>query len=45
MNALIKNMSVEVLKFNQNDFDKLRQAAEGKYHELVQGSNSGNCAN
>ena len=34
MNALIKNLSAEILKFNQDDFEKLRQAAEGKYNEL-----------
>ena len=34
MNALIKNLSAEILKFNQEDFEKLRQAAEGKYNEL-----------
>ena len=36
MNALIKNMSAELLKFNQEDFEKLRQAAIGKYNELIQ---------
>ena len=35
MNALIKNMSAEILKFNQDDFDRLRQAAMGKYNDLV----------
>ncbi|MDP3706149.1 MAG: hypothetical protein Q8R24_09610 [Legionellaceae bacterium] len=35
MNALIKNLSVEVLKCNQNDFEQLRQAAQSKYNELV----------
>ena len=35
MNALIKNLSVEVLKFNQNDFEQLRQAAMAKYNELT----------
>ena len=36
MNALIKNMSSEMLKFNQEDFEKLRQAAVVKYNELIQ---------
>lgn len=36
MNALIKNMSAEMLKFNQDDFEKLRQAAVNKYNELKQ---------
>lgn len=35
MNALIKNMSVEMFKFNQEDFEHLRQAALEKYNELV----------
>ena len=35
MNALIKNMSAEMLKFNQDDFEQLRQAAVLKYSELV----------
>ncbi|WP_207385849.1 hypothetical protein [Legionella bozemanae] len=34
MNALIKNMSVELLKLNREDFDKLQQAALMKYKEL-----------
>ncbi|KTD47807.1 hypothetical protein [Legionella quateirensis] len=34
MNALIKNMSVELLKFNQEDFEQLQQAAVGKFNEL-----------
>lgn len=34
MNALIKNMSVELLKFNQEDFEHLQQAAVGKFNEL-----------
>lgn len=34
MNALIKNLSVEILKFNQDDFEQLRQAAMAKYNEL-----------
>lgn len=36
MNALIKNMSAEILKFNQDDFEKLRQAAVGKYNTLIE---------
>lgn len=35
MNALIKNISVEVLKFKQEDFEKLREAVVNKYQELV----------
>lgn len=35
MNALVKNMSAEILKFNQEDFEQLREAAIGKYHELL----------
>jgi hypothetical protein len=35
MNALVKNMSSEILKFSQDDFEQLRQAAVVKYHELV----------
>jgi hypothetical protein len=35
MNALIKNLSAEILKFDQNDFEQLRKACEGKYNELV----------
>jgi metal-responsive CopG/Arc/MetJ family transcriptional regulator len=34
MNALIKNISVELLKFNIEDFEKLQQAAAVKYSEL-----------
>jgi len=34
MNALIKNLSVEILKFDQNDFEQLRQATLAKYNEL-----------
>src|SRR3990167_6700622 len=30
MNALIKNLSAEMLKFNQEDFEKLRQAEIGR---------------
>jgi len=35
MNALIKNMSAEILKFNQEDFEQLRQATLVKYNELM----------
>ena len=35
MNALIKNMSIEVLKLEREDFDKLQQAAAIKYNELA----------
>ncbi|MDP3704445.1 MAG: hypothetical protein Q8R24_00870 [Legionellaceae bacterium] len=35
MNALIKNMSVELLKCNQDDFEMLRQASIKKYNELL----------
>ena len=38
MNALIKNLSDEVLKFEQDDFEKLRQAALVKYNQLVNAS-------
>lgn len=38
MNALIKNMSAEILKFNQEDFEQLRQATLVKYSELVKAS-------
>jgi hypothetical protein len=34
MNALIKNMSVEILKLNREDFEKLQQAAAIKYSDL-----------
>ena len=34
MNALVKNLSAEMLKFNQDDFDRLKQASEMKYDEL-----------
>lgn len=39
MNALIKNMSAEILKFDQTDFDKLRDAAVIKYGELATNNN------
>ena len=35
MNALIKNISVKLLQFNQEDFEQLRLATLGKYNELV----------
>lgn len=35
MNALIKNMSSEILKFSQDDFEQLRHAATAKYKELA----------
>ena len=35
MNALIKNISAEMLKFNQEDFERLWQAAAVKYKELL----------
>jgi hypothetical protein len=34
MSALIKNISVELLKFNREDFEKLQQASAVKYSEL-----------
>ena len=34
MNALIKNLSAEMLKFNQADFERLWQATAVKYREL-----------
>ncbi|HHF7375965.1 MULTISPECIES: hypothetical protein [Legionellaceae] len=37
MNALIKNMSVELLKFTQDDFEQLQKAAMGKFTELKEG--------
>lgn len=35
MNALIKNISAEMLKFNQEDFERLWQATALKYSELA----------
>ena len=35
MNALIKNLAAELLKFKPQDFEELKQAALGKYHELL----------
>ena len=34
MNALLKSLSAETLKFKQEDCEKLRQAAVVKYNEL-----------
>ena len=36
MNALIKNMSAELLKFKPEDFERLKQAALVKYNELME---------
>jgi hypothetical protein len=38
MNALIKNLSAEMLNFNQEDFERLWQAASIKYGELLDAS-------
>jgi hypothetical protein len=35
MNALIKNISVELLHFSKEDFERLQLAALGKYSELI----------
>jgi len=35
MNALVKNVSSAVLKYDQDDFEKLRQISIQKYNELV----------
>jgi len=35
MNALVKNLSAEILKFDQSDFDQLRKVALNKYNELI----------
>jgi predicted CopG family antitoxin len=35
MNALIKNISSEVLKYDQEDFEKLRQISLQKYNDLI----------
>ena len=35
MNALVKNLSMEVLKYNSIDFDNLGRAALSKYNELL----------
>ena len=34
-NVLVKNIAAEFLKFSHEDFEKLRQAAEKKYSDLV----------
>lgn len=34
MNALIKNMSVELLKFTADDLEQLQRATMGKFSEL-----------
>jgi hypothetical protein len=36
MNALLKSISAETIKFKQEDFEKLRHAAMSKYYELLQ---------
>ena len=41
MNALIKNISVELLKFDREDFKKLQQAAAVKYNALQHGYENG----
>lgn len=35
MNALLKNISVEILKFKQDDFDKLKQSSIARYNEII----------
>jgi hypothetical protein len=35
MNALVKNVSSAVLKYDQDDFEKLRQMSLQKYNELI----------
>ena len=40
MNALIKNMSAEMLKFSQEDFEELRRAASLKYNEILEADSS-----
>ena len=35
MNALIKNLSAEILKFDLKDFEQLRMATIVKYNELT----------
>lgn len=35
MNALVKNVSSAVLKYDQDDFEKLRQISVQKYNELI----------
>lgn len=34
-NVLVKNMAAEFLKFSQDDFEQLKQAAEKKHKELI----------
>jgi len=36
MNALVKNISVELLKLDKDDFERLQQAAHHKYVEIQQ---------
>jgi hypothetical protein len=35
MNALLKNVSVEILQFEQKDFEQLKRASMVKYNDLV----------
>lgn len=35
MNALVKNLSAEILKFDQKDFEQLREATIVKYNEIT----------
>ena len=35
INALVKNLAVEILKFNHEDFERLRQAAIVKFNEFT----------
>lgn len=35
MNAILKNLAVELLKFNQEDFEHLRQATIAKLNNLT----------
>lgn len=35
MNVLVKNLSAEILKFNQSDFEQLRQVTAAKYNEFI----------
>lgn len=41
MNAMIQSLSVEILKFNQDDFEQLRTAMIVKYNELTMNDESG----
>ena len=36
MNALIKNMAAEILKFDHKDFEELRRASINKCNELIE---------